>query len=124
MDPVQRSSALILADRKYMYTPIGLLNVNRDTELRVKGHLYELDKLDDEYLDTKQGFHSAEQGYARTFESVAECAGTEMMDLVAEKVKEHIRSENDRPDNKSVRRDARMLLSEEGFVADEYLNKS
>jgi hypothetical protein len=107
----------------YVY-PNRLFDVDRDTELRVKGHLYELDKLDDEYLDTKQGFHSAEQGYAKTLESVAQCAGTEMVDLVADKVKEHIRSEGERPDNKSVRRDARMLLSEEGFVADEYLNRS
>lgn len=98
--------------------------MNRDAELRVKGHLYELDKLDDEYLDSKQGFHSAEQGYAKTFESVAACAGTEMVDRVAENIKEHIRSEQERPANKSVRRDARMLLSEEGFVPDEYLNKA
>jgi hypothetical protein len=98
--------------------------MNRDTELRVKGHLYELDKLDDEHLNTKQGFHSAEQGYAKTFKSVAECSGTEMVDRVAKNIKEHIRSEEERPDNKSVRRDARMLLSQEGFVVDEYLNKA
>ena len=98
--------------------------MNRDAELRVKGHLYELDKLDDEHLDTKQGFRSAEQGYSRTLESVADCAGTEMVDLVAENIKNHIRSEGERLDNKSVRQDARMLLSEEGFVADEYLNKA
>jgi hypothetical protein len=98
--------------------------VNRDAELRVKGHLYELDKLDDEYLDTKQGFHSAEQGYSKTFESVAECAGTELVDQVAQNIKEHIQSEGERPDNRSVRRDARMLLSKEGFVADEYLNRA
>lgn len=98
--------------------------MNRDAELRVKGHLYELDKLDDEHVDTKQGFHSAEQGYSRTLESVEDCAGIELVDRVAENIKEHIRSEGERPDNKSVRRDARMLLSEEGFVPDEYLNKA
>jgi len=107
-----------------MWTRIRAPDVNRDAELRVKGHLYELDKLDDEHVDTKQGFHSAEKGYSRTLESVADCAELEMVDIVAENIKEHIRIEGERPDNKSVRRDARMLLSEEGFVADEYLNRA
>lgn len=110
--------------RRYIGARSGVTDVNRELELRIKGHLYELDKLDTEYVDTKQGFHSAEQGYSRTLESVADCAGTEMVDRVAENIKEHIRNEGERPDNKSIRRDARMLLSEEGIVADEYLNRA
>lgn len=107
-----------------MDTPIRVLNMNRSLELRVKGHLYEIAAVNDEVLDTRQGLPMAEKGYWRTLTSVADCASAEMVDGVAESIKEHIRTEGNRPDNRSVRRDARMRIAEEGIVPDTYLNKA
>jgi len=102
----------------------GPHTVNRSLELRIKGHLYEISTIDDEAIDSKQGFHIAESGYRKALESVAECAGTELVDEIAAEIKEQIRTENERPRNQSVRRDARLLLAENEIVADEYLNQA
>ncbi|WP_158853983.1 hypothetical protein [Halorhabdus sp. CUG00001] len=98
--------------------------MNRDLELRIKGHLYEIGEVNDEVIDSDQGFPNAETGYRRTLESVAECADTNLVDLVAEDIKEQIRAKGERPSNNSVRRNARILVSEEGFVPDNYLNRA
>lgn len=96
--------------------------MDRSLELRVKGHLYEIREINDEVLDSQQGFPMAEEGYKKALQSVADCSNSELMDRVANSIKEDIRSSEERPSNRSVRRDARMLLAEEGFVADNYLN--
>jgi len=96
--------------------------MDRDLELRIKGHLYELGTVNDDVLGTRQGFHSAEQGHASTLESVADCAGADMVDRVAEIIG-HIREREERPTNQSVRREARTLLSEEGYISNRYLNR-
>ncbi|WP_435067588.1 hypothetical protein [Haloplanus sp. C73] len=98
--------------------------MHRDLELRVNGYLYEITAVNDEVLESRQGFPAAERGYSKTLESVADCAASELVDLVAESIKEHIRTHEGRPTNRSVRRDARSLLAEEGFVADTYLNQA
>jgi hypothetical protein len=98
--------------------------VNRDLELRIKGHLYEIAAVNDEVLGSRQGLPMAEAGYRKTLQSVAVCGNGELMDRVAENIKEHIRTQKDRPKNRSVRRDARQLLAEEGVVPDEYLNQA
>lgn len=56
-------------------------------------------------------------GGTSTLESVAECAGADMVDRVAETIEE-------RPTNHSVQREARTLLSEEGHVVDAYLDRA
>jgi len=98
--------------------------MDRSEELRIKGHLYEIATVNDEVLESRQGFPVAEEGYRKTLESVAACAGTEMLDEVAEGIKDHIRTEGERPENRAVRRESRMRLAEEGIVADEYLNSA
>lgn len=98
--------------------------MNRSEELRIKGHLYEIATVNDEVLESRQGFPIAEEGYRKTLESVATCAGTELLDEVAEGIKEHIRTEEERPENGALRRESRMRLAEEGIVADEYLNSA
>jgi hypothetical protein len=102
----------------------GLLYMERSLELRIKGHLYEIRKIDDEVIANGQGFKSAIEGYRKTLESVAECAIGDLVDKVARDVKEHIRSEEERPPNADVRVDARKLLVNEGFLPDEYLNSA
>lgn len=96
--------------------------MDRDYELRIKGHLYEIAKLNDEVLNSRQGFPMSEEGYLKTLKSVADCAGADMVDEVAEHIKDHIRTQEERPKNNAVRKKARLLLSEEGIVPDEYLN--
>lgn len=98
--------------------------VNRDLELRIKGHLYEIREVDDEVISSSQGFPKAEEGYRKTLESVAECANADLVDTVAEEIKDHIRTKTERPSNRSVRRDARLLLADDGIVPHEYLNRA
>jgi hypothetical protein len=98
--------------------------MDRDLELRIKGHLYEIATVNDEVLESKQGFPMAEEGYKKTLESVAECTGPDLVDEVAEKIREHIHTEKERPDNQSVRQDARVLLVDEGILPDDYLNRA
>lgn len=101
---------------------VGANDVNRDLELRIKGHIYEIATVNDEVLGSRQGFPMAERGYAKTLESVAGCAGIDLVDRVADDIREHIRTKEERPENQSVRRDARLLIAEEGFLPDTYLN--
>jgi len=54
----------------------------------------------------------------KTLESVAECAGLGPVDEVAENIRKHIRNKKERPDNQSVRRNARFLLADTGIVPD------
>ena len=96
--------------------------MERNIELRIKGHLYEIATVDKKIIGNGQGFHSAEQGYLKTLTSVAEIAGPELMDTVAERIKQHIGDRQERPPNQSVRKDARILVSEAGYSPDKYLN--
>lgn len=98
--------------------------MDRSLELRIKGHLYEIREINDEVLDSQQGFPMSKEGYKKTLQSVADCSNPELVDQVANSIKEHIRSHEERPSNRSVRRDARMDLAEEGIVADSYLNRA
>ncbi|MFC7230721.1 hypothetical protein ACFQMM_03645 [Saliphagus sp. GCM10025308] len=93
-------------------------------ELRIKGHLYEIESVNNEIIENRQGFPASEEGYRKTLESVADCGGAEMVDKVADKIKERIRAEGKRPKNRFVRRNARILLVEEGILPDKYLNKA
>lgn len=96
--------------------------MERDIELRIKGHLYEIATVDDEIIGNSQGFYSAEQGYQKTLMSVAEIAGTELMDTMADGIKEYIEANQERPANQSVRKKARILVSKAGYPPDAYLN--
>lgn len=98
--------------------------MDRSLELRIKGHLYEIREINDEVLDSQQGLPMAEEGYKKTLQSVADCSNPELVDRVADSIKGHIRSHKERPSNRSVRREARMDLAEEGIVADSYLNNA
>lgn len=97
-------------------------HMDRGLELRIKGHLYEIREINDQVLDTRQGFPMAERGYQKTLQSVADCSNLELVDQVANKIKEHIRTREERPSNRAIRRDARLLLADEGIAADNYLN--
>lgn len=107
-----------------MRLPYRDTHMDRSEELRIKGHLYEIRTVNDEVLDSRQGFHISEEGYRKTLESVAACGGTDILDEVAEDIKDHIRTEEERPENRDLRRESRMRLAEEGIVADEYLNSA
>jgi hypothetical protein len=98
--------------------------MDRYLELRIKGHLYEIGEANNEVIDTRQGFPMAKKGYEKTLMSVASCSNPELVDQIANNIKEHIRSHEERPSNRSVRRDARMLLAEEEIAADSYLNNA
>jgi hypothetical protein len=115
---------LELAILRYTIAQPEINGMDRDLELRVKGHLYEIATVNDEVLESKQGFPMAEEGYRKTLESVGECAAPDLVDEVAENIKEHIRNEKERPDNQSVRRDARFLLVNQGILPDTYLNRA
>jgi hypothetical protein len=98
--------------------------MDRDLELRIKGHLYEITTVNDEVIDGRRGFPAAKRGYRKTLASVANCAGAEMVDRVGDSIKEAIRDEGERPNNQTVRRDARMLLVNAEIVPDEYLSRA
>lgn len=93
-------------------------------DLRIKGHLYEILTINDEIIESRQGMHYSERGYRKSLQSVGECAGAEMIDEVAESIKDHIKQEQERPKNRNVRKRARIRLSEEGIVTDDYLNQA
>lgn len=88
----------------------------------MKGHLYEIGSVNDEVLDSRQGFPASEDGYRRTLESVVDIAGQELFDEIAEYIKEHIREKQERPENQAVRKKARRRVSKAGHPPDEYLN--
>ena len=96
--------------------------MERDLELRIKGHLYEIESVNDDVLGSRQGYPSSEEGYEKTLISVAEVAGLELMDEVAANIKGYIRENRERPANQKVRREARSLVSKAGYPPDEYLN--
>lgn len=98
--------------------------MDRDLELRIKGHLYEITTANDEVIGDRQGFPAAKRGYRKTLVSVADCAGAEMVDRVRDGIEETICDEGERPSNQSVRRDARMMLSGAGIVVDGYLSRA
>lgn len=96
--------------------------MERDAELRIKGHLYEISSVNDEVLESRQGYPASEEGYRRTLDSVMEIAGTDMMDEVAAYIKEYIQEHQERPANQTVRKEAQSRVSKAGYPADEYLN--
>ena len=96
--------------------------MDRDLEIRIKGHLYEIRELNDEVLESRQGFPMSEEGYEKTLRSVAEDAGAKQVDEVAEWIKDWIQSKEKRPPNRNVRREARKIISKGEFVIGEYLN--
>ena len=114
----------ILAVRDYIRARIGVHHVHRDLELRIKGHLYEITEVNDEVLGSEQGLPMSVNGYEKTLRSVANCGDGELVNQVAESIKEHIRTHENRPENQAVRRDARMLLTEQGIAPDSYLNRA
>lgn len=113
-----------VADRRYMGCQSGVLLMERDMELRIKGHLFEILEVDNEIIGNRQGQQSSKDGFSDTLESVASCGNAELVDQVAEDIKQHIRSREERPRNQNVRIDARKLLVSEGFLPDEYLNSA
>lgn len=96
--------------------------MERDVELRLCGHLYEIASANDEVLGTRQGFPASETGYRKTLNSVLDVAGPNLMDEVADSIKDHIRTHEERPANQAVRKDARKLVSKAGYPPDDYLN--
>jgi len=96
--------------------------MERDVDLRVKGHLYEIASVNDEVLESRQGFPASERGYRKTLESVVDIAGPDLMDEMAAYIKEYIQDEHERPANQTVRIEARSRVSKAGYPPDEYLN--
>jgi|APHM01.1.fsa_nt_gi hypothetical protein len=96
--------------------------MDREIELRMKGHLYEIREVNDQVLDARQGLPMSEKGYQKTLKSVAKCSNPKLVDQVATEIKDQIRSREERPSNRSIRRDARTLLADEDIVGDKYLN--
>jgi hypothetical protein len=113
---------LLSAVPGYIGTRIGIHDVHRDLELRIRGHLYEIAAVNDEVLGSRQGFPASETGYRKTLQSVTDVAGPDLMDEVAASIKEHIRTHEERPANQAVRKDARKLVSKAGYPPDDYLN--
>ena len=107
--------------------------MDRDAELRIKGHLFEIEEYNDEFIGHQQGYPISERAYKKTLESAAECA-TEapksmknsevkmVIDQVADYIKEYIEDYEDRPENRKVRRKARKIVSQAGYPPDSYLN--
>jgi len=96
--------------------------MERDAELRIKGHLYEISSLNDEVIESRQGYPASEQGYRKTLDSVLDISGVELMDGIAAFIKEYIQEHQERPANQTVRKEAQSRVSKAGYPADEYLN--
>jgi len=96
--------------------------MERDVELRIKGHLYEIASVNDEVLESRQGFPASERGYRKTLESVVDIAGPDLLDEMAAYIKEYIQDHHERPPNQTVRIEARSRVSKAGHPPDEYLN--
>jgi hypothetical protein len=96
--------------------------MERDVELRIKGHLYEIASVNDEVLESRQGFPASERGYRKTLESVVDIAGPDLMDEMAAYIKEYIQDHHERPPNQNVRIESRSRVSKAGHSRDEYLN--
>ena len=100
------------------------IKIERNDELRLKGHLLEIREVNDEVLGGRQGYPMAEVGYKKTLQEVLECATVSEMDEIAEYIKSEIKRKNERPTNRKVRRTARRVVSEAGFPASGYLNRA
>lgn len=96
--------------------------MDRGLDLRIEGHLYEIEKLNDDVIGSSQGLPMSLEGYHKTMSAVAEDATSEHVDEVAETIKEYIRRNEERPKNREIRRDARKSISEDGHVPGKYLN--
>lgn len=95
-----------------------------DIEYRIRGHLHEIEEINDEIIGSQQGLPVALKGYQKTLIHVAECAGPDEFDAVADYIKTHIRERVDRPANRKVRREARSVVSAAGEPPDPYLNRA
>jgi len=100
------------------------IKIERNDELRLKGHLFEIREANDNAIGGRQGYPMAEVGYKKTLQEVLECASVSEMDEIAEYIKSEIEKKNDRPTNRKVRRTARRVVSEAGFPASAYLNRA
>jgi hypothetical protein len=95
--------------------------MERGTELRIKGHLFEIRELNDEIIESRQGLHSSLHGYQKTLESVADSGTVDTVDTVADVIKERMREQKSRPKNKSVREAARDILANEDILPEDYI---
>lgn len=100
------------------------LDVDRNVELRIKGHLYEIEEVNDKVIESQQGLPASRAGYTRTLESVARVANAELVDEVAEYIKDFIQDQESRPENQDVRIEARRKVSQAGYPPDPYLNSA
>lgn len=96
--------------------------IGKDMELRIRGHLHEIREINDEVLESRQGYPKAEEGYQKSLFSAATCADMAVVDEVAERIKEEFRRTGNRPTNRKIRRNARAMVSEAGYPTDQYLN--
>jgi len=96
--------------------------MERDVNLRIKGHLYEIAPVRDEVLQSRQGFPASRRGYRKRLESVVDIDGPDLMDEIAAYIKEYIQDHHERPTNQTVRIEARSRVSKAGYPPDEYLN--
>lgn len=96
--------------------------IPKDLELRIKGHLWEIQQANDDVLGHRQGFPPAISAYEQTLESVATCATGEEVDQVAAQIKSYIHEKGERRRNREVRRTARQIVSQAGYPADRFLN--
>lgn len=98
--------------------------MDRDRELRIAGHLYEIERVNEEVLATRQGFPTARRAYEKTLEHVAKCADDTHVDELANYIKRYIKDKEERPRNRALRRRARRDISRAGYPADDYLNSA
>ena len=77
--------------------PLCGLRMERDVDLRIKGHLYEIASVNDEVLESRQGFPASERGYRKTPESVVAIAGPDLLDEMAAYIEEYIQDRHERP---------------------------
>ncbi len=81
--------------------------MERDLELRVKGHLYEIGEVNDEIIGDRRGFIDARHGYRQILELVGERVGTAgMVDKYAKMIKEEMQRDGERPPTRRIRRRA------------------
>lgn len=97
---------------------------DRSLELRIKGHLHEIEAVNDDVLDNEQGLPMALMGYKSTLFNVADCADEELVDEVANHIKDFIREYERRPKNRKIRRTARSKVSKAGYPPTSYLNSA
>jgi hypothetical protein len=91
-------------------------------ELRIKGHLYEIQEINDKMIAEQQGLSMAKMGYQTTLMNVAECTDADVVDEVANYIKEYIDEYEERPPNRKVRRSDRTKVTQAEHPANQYLN--